>query len=291
MDCGVSIFEIVDYLKFKRFNYLTKFINMSFRKYFFVFLSFLALALTNRVFAIDDTKDTPKPEVGIEEKLGQIIPEDMPFFDENGKTVHLKELTGGKPAIITLVYFRCPGICSPLLNGLTNAIDILDLDPVKDYNIITISFDPREDYELAAEKKKNYLNLLKKKKIDPMGWRFLTADSSSIKRITDAVGFRYQKQGEDYMHGAAITVISPEGKIVRYLYGTEFLPFDLKMSLIEASEGRVGTTIAKVMKFCFSYDPEGRRYALNVTRIAGGGILFLLAVFVLILTVKKKKTL
>jgi protein SCO1/2 len=231
--------------------------------------------------------DGPKPEIGIDEKLGSAIPLDLSFLDEYGKPVRLRELIT-KPTILSLVYFRCPGICTPLLNGLALTVDHLDLEPGKDYNIITISFDPRETYTTAAEKKKNYLEDMKKK-IPESSWRFLTGDSLSIARITDAVGFRYQPQGNDYMHSAAIMVLSSDGKIARYLYGVEFLPLDLKLALVEASEGRVGPTINKLLKLCYSYDPGGRKYVLNVTRIAGGGMVVLIVTFVLILRIKKKK--
>ncbi len=231
--------------------------------------------------------DTPKQEVGIDEKLGSAIPLDLSFLDEYGKPVMLRDLIT-KPTVLTLVYYRCPGICSPLLNGLSQTIDHLDLEPGKDYNIVTISFDPTETYPIASDKKKNYLEAMKKK-IPVDSWRFLVGDSTNIAKITDAIGFRYQPQGKDYMHSAVITVLTPNGKIARYLYGVEFLPLDLKMALIEASEGKTGPTINKLLKLCYSYDPEGRKYVLNVTRIAGGGMIVLIAAFVLFLSIKKKK--
>lgn len=236
-------------------------------------------------------EEVKRSEVGIDEKYGQIIPGDITLFDEYGRTVKLGDLIKNKPTIISLVYFRCPGICSPLLNGLTSTVDKLDLIPGKDYNLITVSFDTREDYIMAAEKKKNYFQTMKIKKLSDGDWRFLTGDSLNIARLTDAVGFRFMKDGDNFIHAAVITVVSPSAKITRYLYGTDFLPFDLKMALMEASEGKTGTTIAKVVSLCFSYDAEGKKYVLNVTRIAGGGILFLLVVFgvVLVATRKKKK--
>jgi len=231
--------------------------------------------------------DAEKPEVGIEEKTGNMVPLDLSFMDETGRPVLLKDLIY-KPTILTLVYYRCPGICSPLLNGVTEMADKLDMDPGKDYNIVTISFDPREDYTIAGGKKTNYLNNLKKK-IPESGWRFLTGDTLAIAKLTDAVGFRYKRQGEDYIHGAVITILSPDGKITRYLYGTEFLPLDVKLALTEASEGKTGPAINKLLKFCYSYDPEGRKYVLNFTRIAGSITLLAVIGFALILTLKKKK--
>ncbi len=233
------------------------------------------------------SEDTPNPNVGIDEKLGETIPLDLSFLDENGKPVSLKSLVN-KPTLLTLVYYRCPGICSPLMNGLSETIDKMDMEPGKDFNIVTISFNPREDYIMAKGKKENYLNNMKKK-IPQESWKFLTGDSMSIAKITDAVGFRYQKQGEDYIHGAVLTVLSPDGKIARYLYGTDFLPMDVKLAVIEASEGKSTPGINKLLKICYSYDPAGRTYVLNVTRITGAIMLVLIGGFAVILVLKRKK--
>lgn len=233
-----------------------------------------------------DEKKTP---VGVDEKEGQIVPGDITLIDETGKPVKLQDVTDGKPVILTLVYFRCPGVCSPLLTELTHVVDKLDLTIGKDYKIITISFNTAEDYLMAAEKKKNYLNLLKVKKAGDNDWRFLTADSLNVARITDAVGFRFLKQGSDFVHPAVLTMLSPNLKITRYLYGAEYLVFDVKMAILEASEGKISSPISKITSLCFSYDPEGKRYVLNVTRIAGGGILFLILVFAIFLVAKRNK--
>jgi len=235
-----------------------------------------------------DETDAPKPEVGIVERLDETIPQGIILNDETGKQVDVKSLIT-KPTLFSLVYFRCPGICSPLLNGVLTVVDRTDLEPSKDFNIITISFDQSEDFNLAAGKKESYLTSLDRK-ISPDSWRFLTGDSANIRKIADALGFKFQRQGNDFMHGAAVMMVSPEGKIVRYLYGTDYLPFDLKMAVTEASEGRAVPTINKLMKLCFSFDPEGRKYVLNFTRIAGGGILLLIGIFIGVITLKKKKT-
>lgn len=252
---------------------------------FKILTALLILVLLNTGFRADDTS---KSEVGVDEKLGQTIPLDLTFIDEYGKPVTLKSLFT-RPTILTLVYYKCPGICSPLLNGVSLMVDRMDLEPGKDYNIVTISFNPREDYIMATEKKKNYTDNMKKK-IPGESWQFLTGDSASIAKITDAIGFRYQPQGQDYMHGAVITVLSQDGKIARYLYGVDFLPLDVKLALTEASEGRTGPTINKLLKMCYSYDPAGRKYVLDFTRVAGGGMLLIIVGFVLILTLKKKKS-
>ena len=226
-------------------------------------------------------------EIGIDEKLEQQIPLELSFLDETGKPVTLREYFG-KPVILTLVYYRCPGICTPLLTGVTEMVDKLDMEPGKDYNIITISFDPTEDYVTAGGKKKNYLDNMKKR-IPENSWHFLTGDSTNIAKITDAIGFRYKKQGNDFVHSAVITVLTSDGKVARYLYGISFLPLDVKLALTEASEGKSGPTINKFLKLCFSYDPEGRKYVLNFTRIAGGITLIVVFGFFLVLILKKKK--
>ena len=260
-------------------------IRISLRKTFLIFVHlFLFAVIAYPVHA----EDEPKP-IGIDEKLGETVPMDLTFYDEYGKTITLGELIDGKPTIISIVYYRCPGLCSPLLVGLADVVDKVDLEPGKDFNVLTFSMDPREDYLLAAEKKKNYLHSMTRE-MPETSWRFLTGDSVNANRITEVVGWNYEKQGDDFMHGASIVVVSPEGKIARYLYGTEYLAFDLKMAIIEASEGKVGPTISKLMQICFSYDPEGRGYVLDVTRISGGIVIFLIGVFAVIFLVKKKKS-
>ncbi|HRE39840.1 MAG TPA: SCO family protein [Ignavibacteria bacterium] len=255
-------------------------------KFYFYILTFLFIA--NFSFA---NNDEPSPsDVGVDEKLGEMVPLNITFNDEYGKAVNLGELINGKPTVVSLVYYRCPGICSPIMSGMADVIDKLDMESGKDYNVITISFDPREDYLMASEKKKNYLASFENKTTNENTWRFLTADSSNIAKICNALGWKYIKQGDDFAHGAAIMVLSPEGKVVRYLYGVEYLPFDFKMALTEASEGRTGATISKLMKLCFSYDPEGRKYVLDFTRISGGIVLLFMSVFVLYLVVKRKKS-
>ncbi|MCX6135399.1 MAG: SCO family protein [Ignavibacteriales bacterium] len=229
----------------------------------------------------------PRQKVGIEEKLGQTIPLDQELYDETGHLVSLKSLVN-KPTIFTFVYFRCPGICTPLLNELTKIVDKTDLELGKDYQIITISFDHRETPDIAAGKKDNYLNLLKKQ-ADPNGWRFLTGDSLTIQRVTDGAGFYFTHTGDDFVHAGALIVVSPEGKITRYINGIQYLPFDVKMAVYEASTGKVGPTIAKLLTFCYSYNPEGRTYSLNFMRISFVATLGLVGVFVIVFILRPRK--
>lgn len=227
-------------------------------------------------------------EIGVEEKLNNYIPLDAFLFNIEGDTVYLRDLYD-KPTIINFVYYRCPGICSPLMDGLAEVIDKSDLVIGEDYQAITISFDPREGSELALRKRNNYQNLMEKKELAGEGWTFYTADSANIARLTDAIGFRYKAVGNDFIHSATLVVTSPEGKITRYMNGIYFLPFELKMTILDASEGKSGPTINKVLQYCYSFDPEGQEYVLNITKIAGTLIIFFGLVIFLVLVLKKKK--
>ncbi len=243
----------------------------------------VAVLITGTMNANDSTQ---KIEIGIEEKIGNILPLNTMFFDEKGNFVSLKEIIK-KPTILNFVYYRCPGICSPILTELTSIVNFHEMEIGKDYQIVTISFDEREKFELAAAKRDNYFALLKKD-IPDDSWKFLSGDSASIHQITQAAGFNFKREGNDFIHAGALIIISPEGKIARYLNGTKYLPFDVKMAITEASEGRTGPTITKLLAYCYSYNPEGRTYVFNVTRVTGGIILLFAALFIVYLTVKPR---
>jgi len=229
-------------------------------------------------------------EIGVIEKLDQYIPMDAMLVDENGDTVIIGDLID-KPTILNFVYYRCPGICSPLMDGLADAMDGNDLVLGEDYQALTISFDPREQTFLAVRKKNNYLNLMEKKEQAEKGWHFFTSDSASISRLTEAAGFRYKSTGNDFIHSATLIILDPEGKITRYMNGIYFLPFELKMSLLEASEGKSGPTINRVLQYCYSYDPEGQKYVLNITKVSATLIIFLAVVLLAALFLfRKRKT-
>ncbi|HEY3370692.1 MAG TPA: SCO family protein [Prolixibacteraceae bacterium] len=231
---------------------------------------------------------TKEPEIGIVEHLDTYLPTDIYLINEDSQKVVLTDLID-KPTIINFVYFRCPGICSPLMEGLAKVMDASDLVAGVDYQVLTISFDPRETIDLGIRKKSNYLNLVNKKDQIRKGWKFFVSDSASIAKGTQAVGFKYKRMGNDFTHAAAVMVVSPKGKITRYLTGINFLPFDFKMAIIEASKGMSSPTINKIMQYCFSYDPIGQAYVLNVTKIAGTLILFFALLFFLILIFKPKR--
>ena len=229
---------------------------------------------------------TPPP-VGIEEHLGRILPLDLLVYDEEGNLVQLRTLVD-RPTIFTFVYYRCPGICSPLLSELSDMVEKMDLEPGVDYRILTVSFNHNETPDLAAGKKESYLSMMDRQ-IDPGAWRFLTADSLTIALLTDAAGFYFKPDGVDFVHAGALIITSPEGKVTRYINGIRYLPFDIKMALVEASDGRVGPTIAKIMQFCYAYDPDARTYTLDITRIGMIGTLLLVGVFVLVFIVRPGK--
>jgi protein SCO1 len=227
------------------------------------------------------------PRLGIVEKLGNVLPLDAEVVDEKGNVVPLRSLLN-KTTIVTFVYYRCASICSPLLTELSRVVEKMDLEIGKDYQILTISFDHRETPELGSAKRESYLASMQKP-IDPAGWRFLTADSLTVRRLTDAAGFYFKPDGDQWIHAAALIIVSPEGKITRYINGIQYLPFDVKMALIEGMEGREGPTVARLLRFCYRYDPEGRTYALHTTRIAGVVIVVLAALFVGVFIVRPKR--
>jgi protein SCO1/2 len=235
-----------------------------------------------------------KIDIGIDEQLGKYLPLNLYFNDETGDRKILDEYIKG-PTVLAFVYYECPGICSPLMTSIAEVVNKVDMKPGENYNIITISIDEFEKPPLAADKKQNYMKLIKRK-FPESRWRFLTGDSASIKTVTDSAGFYFKREGTQFIHSGAVLFISGDGKICRYLYpsysennGYSILPFDFKMAITETSQGVSTPTIARVLQLCFSYDPEGKTYVLNLTRIFGVGILFMAVVFVLYITIKPKK--
>lgn len=225
------------------------------------------------------------PEVGIVEHLGNTIPLDLKFVNEKGDTVTLAQLIT-KPTILSFVYFDCPGLCSPLLEGLGSVMQKTKLELGKDYQVITISFNFRDTPEKAKAKKDKFVDRYSKGKSD--GWIFLTTDSLSIFKITDAAGFKTKAVGLDFVHPSAIIAVSPKGMITRYLYGITFLPVDFKMSIIEANKGQPRPTIQKLLQICYTYDPENKHFALDILKISATIIIFLLLIFIVVLFIKRK---
>ncbi len=229
-------------------------------------------------------------QLGVYEKLDEYLADDYIFTDEHFEKVNLKEAID-KPTVIALVYYECPGICTPLMNGLADVMKKSDLELGEEYQVFTISFSHRESPVLAMNKKRTYEKLVGEGDTES-GFRFFTGDSLTIKRLIDDVGYSIKAEGAEWIHPATLIVVSPDAKITRYLHGTYFLPFDLKMAVIEAGHGRSGPTINKVLRFCFSYDPEGQSYVLNITKISGTVILILALALLgsLIIGNRRKKT-
>lgn len=247
---------------------------------FYLFLMVLTL------ISLTSYASSDEPSVGIVEHLDETIPLDAKIINTAGDTILIGSLID-KPTVLSFVYYRCPGICTPLMDGIAELINNSDLELGKDYRMLSVSFNPYEGYELAQAKHKNYSDLIKKPGVD-VGWNFFVADSANISKLTNAAGFKYLKKGNDFIHTGGIIVLSPEGKITRYLNGVRFQPFEFKLALIEASKGQSGPTINKILKFCYSYDPVGQTYVLNVTTVAGIVILFFGILFFIILRFKPK---
>jgi protein SCO1/2 len=225
-------------------------------------------------------------EVGVYEHLDNVIPEGLSFRDENNNPVILKNLIK-KPTILALIYFDCPGICPQLLASVSNIVRKMDMQLGKDYQIITVSFNEQDTPEKALDKKNNFLD--RKSRHFSQYWNYLTGDSANIHALTNAVGFKFIRAGNDFIHPSCITILSPEGKITRYLYGTTFLPFDVKMALIEAQKGISRPTINRILEYCFTYDPAGRRYSLAVTKVSATIILFIAIIFFITLLVRSSR--
>ncbi len=226
--------------------------------------------------------------VGLDEKLGDSLPLQLTFRDETGQPIALSSLVT-KPTVIAPIYYRCPNVCHFLQGDLARVLPQLKLKPGEDFQVVSISFDETETPELATRSRSTYMAAMNNV-IDEQGWRFLTGDIDQIKALTGSVGFRFQKVGADFLHPVVLVIVSPEGKIVRYLHGTHIVPKDLTLALYEAQAGRVGTTIRKVIQYCFSFDPEQKTYVLNLLRISATVILLTLGAFLafLVLTGKKK---
>ncbi len=225
--------------------------------------------------------------VGIEQRLDAQVPADLAFTDDAGRVVKLGDYFGKKPLILNLVYYNCPMLCGEVLAGLTGAMKMIKFDIGDQFDVITISFNPRETTADAAAKKKDYSKRYGRPGA-AQGWHFLTGSPESINALTKAVGFQYQYDPkiQQYAHATAIMVLTPEGRISRYFYGVDFPPKDLRMGLVEASSGKIGNPIDQVLLYCYHYDPATGKYGAVVTnmlRLGGGLTIILLGGLLLIL--------
>lgn len=212
--------------------------------------------------------------VGVVERFGESIPGDIRLVDEQGRAVVLSELLKqGRPVMLNLTYFTCPMLCSMVLNGLVEGLRKVEYTPGHEFELLSVSIDPRDTPEVAVKKKANYISSYGRPQA-ASGWHFLTGEEAEVRRLADAVGFQYrwddaQKQ---FAHAAVTFVLTPEGKVARYLYGIQYAPQDLRLALLEASEGRIGSPLERFMLFCYQYDPVGKKYTLyarNLMRLGG----------------------
>ena len=220
-------------------------------------------------------------KIHIDQHLDRQLPLDLPFVDEHGQPVRLGDYFGKRPVVLALVYYECPMLCTQVLNGLVSALTVMNFEPGKEFDVVAVSFNPREGPGLASQKKASYLKRYGREHTAG-GWHFLTGPQSSIDALTDAVGFRYayDEKIKQYAHGAAIEVITAKGHISKYFYGIEFSARDLRLGLIEASDERIGTPVDDFLLFCYHYDPTTGKYGAAVLRLVRlGGILTVLAFF------------
>jgi protein SCO1/2 len=226
--------------------------------------------------------------VDVLERLGDQLPESTHFVDSEGRPFRLADvLHQGKPVILTLVYYRCPALCSLVLSGLTRSLRGVDLKLGEDYRVLTVSIDPTETPRMAAESKRGHMQAMG---VDPLtqGWTFATGSEEEIHTLASAVGFQYtyDEPSKQYAHAAAIFVLSPDGKISRYLYGIDFPTRDMRMALVEAGKGKVGTALDRVLLTCFKYDSTTRRfepYVLGFVRIGASLVFVALATLLSVL--------
>ncbi len=254
-------------------------------------LAMTLLALPSGLRA--DEKLPPELEgVGVVERLGNHVDLDLEFVNESGRPVKLREyFSSGKPVLLTLAYYTCPMLCSLILNGQTAALKEVAWTPGEQFEVVTVSFDPRDTPELARKKKANYLEMYGKQAGD--GWHFLTDYNENVKKLADQVGFHYKwdQEQEQFAHTAAIMFLTPDGRVSRYLYGIKFSPRDVRLALTEAGEGKMGSTVDKLLLYCFHYDPSSKGYtlfAINLMR-AGGALTVVILVFVILRLLRRER--
>ena len=206
--------------------------------------------------------------IGIDQRLNEQVPLDLQFRDETGKAVRLGEFFGKKPVILSLVYFSCPMLCTMAENGLLHSLQEVNFSAGREFDVLTVSFDPHDTPEIAAAKKAVYVGLYGRKGAE-RGWHFLTGDEASIAQLTQAVGFRfrYDAQAKQFVHATGIMVLTPQGKIARYFYGIYYPSRDLRLGLVEASANKIGSPVDEVLLFCCRYDPATGKYGVIISRL------------------------
>jgi protein SCO1/2 len=262
----------------------------------------LALVLPLGVWA-DEPRDaaTPGPatpadvirEVGFDQNLNTQLPLEAKFRDEAGRAVELREYFGKRPVVLALVYYDCPMLCTLILNGLTSSLKAVNLDAGIDFDVIAVSFDPRETAELALAKKTEYVKEYGRSGSE-RGWHFLTGDEESIRQLTQAVGFKYfwDEESKQFAHASGVMVVTPEGKLAKYFYGIEYAPRDVKLGLVEASAGRIGSPVDRMLLYCYHYDPATGKYSLavlNLIRLLGLSTVAAIVLFIVVMLRRERR--
>ena len=228
-------------------------------------------------------------KVGIDQKLNEQVPLDLVFKDEQGREVRLGQYFKGKPVVLSLVYYTCPMLCNQILNGMLSSFRQISFNAGEEFEVVNVSFDPKDTPAIAAAKKQTYIKAYNRAGGEA-AWHFLTGDEANIRRLADAVGFRYlwDSQTQQYAHASGIMIATPDGKLARYFYGVEYLPRDLRLGLVEASRGKIGTPVDSLMLYCYHYDPATGKYGavvMNIMRVAG--VLTLIGMAGLLLVLRK----
>jgi len=225
--------------------------------------------------------------VGIEQHLNEQIPPQLIFHDENGNQVRLADYFGKKPMILNLVYYQCPMLCGEVLSGLESALRVLKFDVGNQFDVLTVSFDPRETPAMATAKKAEFLKRYGRPGAN-QGWHFLTGPQHSIDALTKAAGFQYEYDptSGQFAHTTAIMVLTPEGRIAQYYYGVEYAPKDLRLGLIQASQNKIGNLVDQVLLYCYHYDPATGKYGavvMRILRLAGAATILTLGLFMVVM--------
>jgi protein SCO1 len=240
------------------------------------------------------TLPAPLREIGFDQNLDKMVPLDTVFTDESGRTVKLGDYFGKRPVVMVFAYYDCPMLCTMVINGLASALDVLTLEPGKDFEIVTVSFDPRDTPATARAKKAAYIARYHNPHA-AAAWHFLTGRPDSIARLTRAAGFRYvwDTETKQFAHPTGVIVLTPDGRLARYLFGIEYGPRDLRYAIVEASGGKVGSPVDSLLLYCYHYDPATGRYGLVVmraVRVAGAGTVLALGAFIIVMVRREKHT-
>jgi protein SCO1/2 len=249
--------------------------------------------LSTPAWAQSGRADSVLAGIEIEQRLGSPLPTSLHFVDEAGRDVELAGYFGDKPVIVAPVYYECPMLCTLVLNGLVKALKPLGFEPGRDFEVVVFSFDPGETPELAAAKKQTYLEAYGRAETAE-GWHFLTGNETSIRSLTEALGFeyRYDDARDEYAHAASVMIATPDGRLARYFFGVEFAPRDLRLGLVEASQNEIGSLVDRVLLYCYHYDPSIGAYsavAMNMVRLGGVITLALAAGFIGVSTIRERR--